>query len=238
MVPLSSWSRTWGRLGVSDYSCTLVFGVRWIAYKTTVRSWFQPYTVENSSVFVVLTAVAEKAEAKSAVQGFAQQEGHGGLINTSGTQHLSVPISMAPLIPTSGRDGSGAMSLETTLPESQLLKLSAGTASYPPISEGSAAGMKSFQSVLDSTSIQVSTLVAAISSPSANNFVRTLARLDPGTNQHQRSHSDPGQVHMCLICHKFHWMSNGSPHPAVFFLSEATPTAGDVQFQQAMRNKG
>jgi hypothetical protein len=202
-----------------------------------VRSWFQPHIVENGSASVMPTAVARKAKTKSTFQEFAQQEGQDGLNNTSRTQHLSAPIGMMTLLPTSDRDGSGAMSLGTNPPDSQLRELPAETTPPTPTPEGSTAGMECLPPVLDSTTIQVSAPEADMSSPSANEIVRALAQLGRGTSQHQHSYSDPGQVHMCLVCHKFHWISNRSPHPAVFSLSEMTSTTGDMQIQRAMRNE-
>lgn len=195
-----------GKVWSQSYSCTLLLIAKRIAYKTIVRSWFQPHTVENDSASAVPTAVAGKVNAKSTVQEIAQNEGQGSLSNTSGTHHLSALIDMMPSLPTSVRDSSGTMPLGTTHP---------GSVSRPPTPKGSAAGMESAQPVLDSMSIQVCATEAAMPPLSANEFARGPAWLVPGTSQHERSHSDPGQVHICLIRHKFYWMSTGSPHPTV-----------------------
>jgi hypothetical protein len=85
-----------GKAWSKSHSCTLLLVAQKIAYKTIVRSWFQPHTVENGSAPAVPTAVAGKAKAKSTAQEIAQDEGQGSLRNTSSTQHLSAPIGMMP----------------------------------------------------------------------------------------------------------------------------------------------
>lgn len=119
-----------------------------------MRSWFQPHTVENGSTFVVPTAVAGKAKAKSTVQELAQHEGQGGLSNTSSTQHPGAPIGLMHLLLTPVRDGLGAMSHGTTPLGSQLLELSAGAVPLPPPTpKGSAASMVSLPPALNLTPI-------------------------------------------------------------------------------------
>jgi hypothetical protein len=116
----------------------------------------------------------------------------------------------------------------------------AGTTPRPMVSRGNApSSVSSHRPTVapGPSSVKVASATATRLSSLTKEVASASSQLLPRTSQHQRSHSDPGQVSLCLQCYTIHGVSYGGPFPTVSSSSNPVSTTGGMQVQQNARNE-
>ena len=116
----------------------------------------------------------------------------------------------------------------------------AGTTPHSMVSRGAALGIGTSHQPISApgpSSIEIASATATKPSSLAKEVATASSQLLPRISQHQRSHSDPGQVSLCLQCYTVHGMSYGGPFPTVSSSSEAVSTTRGMQVQRDARSE-
>lgn len=160
------------------------------------------------------------------LHGNTQLEHQGGPSHGAGVQLHQAPADIIPLLSSPMGDSSAIAPVGTTPRSMVSLNAALGIgSSYQPIS------------ALGPSSIEMASATATKPSSLAKEVASASSQLLPRINQHQRSHSDPGQVSLCLQCYTVHGMSYGGPFPTVSSSLEAVSTTRGMQVQRNARNE-